>query len=222
VINGIKKAKVIPILRAKNTELTIERGKELIQLGCNALEITLDTPGIIHILKDIKKYIKDSGSKCWLGVGTVLNKSQLSSVIEYVDFAISPVNPSGFIEECHKNNILAIPGASSPQELWNTHLAGARAVKLFPSQIWNSAALKEVLNVGPFGELNVIATGGITPEKYMEWIAAGAVAVGMGSRLCGTDLKFSSKDPQFEMEHNLWVNTGRMVAKTLFETLKEK
>jgi len=216
VLKGIKDAKVIPILRAKNSQLTIERGKELIDLGCKCLEITLDTPGILDILKEVKSYIQSTNSSCTLGVGTITDKSQIISVVGLVDFAISPVNPTGFIDECHKYNILAIPAASSPQELWNTKLAGAWAVKLFPSQLWSPAALKEVLNVGPLGELNVIATGGITPEKYLEWMSAGAVAVGMGSRLCGTDLKFSYDDPQFATEHKLWKENGRNVAKELF------
>jgi Entner-Doudoroff aldolase len=221
VLKALKETKVVPILRAKNTQLTIERGLELIDLGCTALEITLDTPGIIDILKEIRKNITSSGKKCWLGVGTILDKSQLASVVGIVDFAISPVNPPGFIEECHKHNILAIPGACSPQELWNTKLQGALAVKLFPSQLWSPAALKEVLNVGPLGELNVMATGGITPEKYPEWLAAGAVTVGMGSRLCGNDLKFAYDDPQFKKEHQNWKEQGVKVATELFAKLKK-
>jgi len=156
-----------------------------------------------------------------LGVGTVLDKSQIEQLVGLVDFAISPINPSGFIAECHKYNILAIPGASSPQELWNTKLEGALTVKLFPSQLWSPGALKEVLNVGPLGELNVMATGGITPEKFKEWIAAGAVAVGMGSRLCGSDIKYVEKDPEFQKEHQNWKTSGHQAAADLFKTLKQ-
>eukprot|EP01124_Arcella_intermedia_P028941 TRINITY_DN6006_c0_g1_i1.p1 TRINITY_DN6006_c0_g1~~TRINITY_DN6006_c0_g1_i1.p1 ORF type:complete len:601 (+),score=163.09 TRINITY_DN6006_c0_g1_i1:269-1804(+) len=222
VVVGLCDAKIIPILRAKNTQLTIERSIQLIEMGCGALEITMDTPDILNVLQKTKQYIDSSKKKCLLGVGTILHKDQVQQVAGLVQFAISPIFPKDFVTECKKYNILAIPGASSPQELWNTKLEGAQVVKLFPSQLWTPGALKEVLNVGPLGELKVMATGGITPEKYQEWLSAGAVVVGMGSRLCGGDLKYNETDPEYAKEHLHWTNQGAKLAADLFAKVKSQ
>lgn len=59
-----------------------------------------------------------------------------------VKFAISPINPTNFVSTCHQHGVLAMPAAFTPNELWETHKQGARAVKLFPAQLWNPEALK--------------------------------------------------------------------------------
>ena len=55
--------------------------------------------------------------------------------------------------------MLAIPAAFSPQELWETKLQGALAVKLFPAQLHSPATLKDMLNIGLLGSLNIIPSG---------------------------------------------------------------
>ncbi len=42
-LGRLKSAGVLPILRAKNADVAIARGVELAQMGCRALEITLDS-----------------------------------------------------------------------------------------------------------------------------------------------------------------------------------
>jgi 2-keto-3-deoxy-6-phosphogluconate aldolase len=72
-------------------------------------------------------------------------------------FALSPIEPQGFIDACHNNGILAVPAGEAPldlsraetsarvyspllhavclgssvNELWDMHRRGARVIKLF-------------------------------------------------------------------------------------------
>lgn len=46
------------------------------------------------------------------------------------------------MESCHSRGILAIPAAFTPNEIWILKQEGAKAVKLFPAQLWTPAALK--------------------------------------------------------------------------------
>eukprot|EP01121_Diplochlamys_sp_Union-15-3_P005445 TRINITY_DN1577_c0_g1_i2.p1 TRINITY_DN1577_c0_g1~~TRINITY_DN1577_c0_g1_i2.p1 ORF type:complete len:538 (+),score=103.89 TRINITY_DN1577_c0_g1_i2:45-1658(+) len=140
-LKKVKEAKVIPILRAKNPDIAIKRGIELVDLGCKILEVTLDTTDAIRVITELVKAIPKD--KCVIGIGTVMDIKQLEGVVNTgVKFALSPINPKGFVEECHKHGILAIPAAFSPQELWETRVQGAHAVKLFPAQLTTPETLK--------------------------------------------------------------------------------
>jgi len=214
-LERIKAAKVVAILRAKNSELAIKRGLELVEMGCGVLEVTMDTPNVGHVLAELKKHI--SPEKCIIGVGTVTNKAQIAQVAEWkISFALSPVNPKNFVQDCHKSGILAIPGAASPQEFWNAHIEGALLVKVFPSNLWTPEAIKAILGVGPLGKINLIATGSIAPEKVGDWIAAGCVAVAMGSNLSGQDIKFAESDPAFANAQKDWEQSGKKKAGDVF------
>jgi 2-dehydro-3-deoxyphosphogluconate aldolase/(4S)-4-hydroxy-2-oxoglutarate aldolase len=57
--------------------------------------------------------------------------------------------------------------------------AGASAVKIFPAHLWSPEALRGLLQALP--DLSTIPTGGIEPGDAEGWIAAGALAVGVGS-----------------------------------------
>ena len=75
------------------------------------------------------------------------------------------------------------PGALSPTEIRAAWAAGASAVKLFPAAAVGTGYLKQI--AGPFPDIPFVPTGGVSAETAGEWIAAGAVAVGMGGWLIG-------------------------------------
>ena len=72
------------------------------------------------------------------------------------------------------------PLADRVLAVWN---AGASAVKLFPAAAVGPAYLK--LIAGPFPEIPFVPTGGVSAQNTGDWMAAGAVAVGMGGWLIG-------------------------------------
>jgi 2-dehydro-3-deoxyphosphogluconate aldolase/(4S)-4-hydroxy-2-oxoglutarate aldolase len=71
----------------------------------------------------------------------------------------------------------------SPTEIHAAWSAGASAVKLFPAVAVGPSYLR--LITGPFPDIHIVPTGGISAENASQWIAAGAVAVGMGGWLIG-------------------------------------
>lgn len=76
-----------------------------------------------------------------------------------------------------------------------------------------------MLAVGGFGKLNIMPSGGITPENADSWFKNGAAAVGMGSKLVGKDVRTSKDDKSYEADAAEWVNSGRKAAKELFEKM---
>ena len=74
-----------------------------------------------------------------------------------------------------------LPGAATPTEVLAAWRAGAAAVKVFPASALGPAFVRELR--GPFPDIPLQPTGGITVETAGEYIRAGAIAVGMGSWL---------------------------------------
>ena len=75
------------------------------------------------------------------------------------------------------------PGCATPTEVLGAWRAGAAAVKLFPASVAGAAFVRELR--GPFPDIPLVPTGGVTLESAATFIAAGAVAVGMGGWLFG-------------------------------------
>jgi len=219
-LHHLRQSKLIAIIRAKNPDVAIERGIELSKLGCRALEVTLDTPEIARVLPALVKGVE---KHTLVGVGTVFDSKEIEDVAKWgAKFAISPINPSGFITACHKHGLVSIPGASTPNEIWNFHLEGALMIKIFPAGQWTPNLFQSLREVGGFGDLDYMPSGGITPDNYKPWLEAGAAVVGMGTNLTGKDIKYSSDHPEFKKARDEWDKSGRpIVAKMLAEIAKK-
>jgi 2-dehydro-3-deoxyphosphogluconate aldolase/(4S)-4-hydroxy-2-oxoglutarate aldolase len=74
-----------------------------------------------------------------------------------------------------------VPGAYTPTEADAAWQAGATFVKLFPGSSLGPSHVRELR--GPLPEIEVIVTGGVDATNAIEFLEAGAVAVGIGSAI---------------------------------------
>jgi 2-dehydro-3-deoxyphosphogluconate aldolase/(4S)-4-hydroxy-2-oxoglutarate aldolase len=79
--------------------------------------------------------------------------------------------------------VAVFPGALTPTEIVAAWSAGASAVKLFPAATVGPAYVAQLR--GPLPHIPLVPTGGVSAETAGAWIAAGAIAVGMGGWLIG-------------------------------------
>ena len=98
-------------------------------------------------------------------------------------FIVMPHLDVALVGWCAERAIACFPGALTPTEVQRAWEAGASAVKLFPASTVGPGYLG--LLHGPFPDLPFIPTGGVSAETAGSWIAAGAIAVGMGAWLIG-------------------------------------
>ena len=99
------------------------RGVELALMGCLAIEVTLDSPLWREVLAGLKRELPPH---VLLGVGTVMDEtvSQVATAASLgASFALSPIDPVGFVDECHRRGVLAVPsGFSSNMSVVVRHL----------------------------------------------------------------------------------------------------
>eukprot|EP00051_Salpingoeca_urceolata_P033043 m.18593 g.18593 ORF g.18593 m.18593 type:complete len:709 (+) comp5752_c0_seq2:2506-4632(+) len=213
----LKKSGILAIIRAKNADAAIARGIELCSLGCRAIEVTLDTTDWKRVLGEL---VQKLPADVCVGVGTVMDDTvfELPEIAALGGrFALSPINPTGFIDACHAVGLLAVPSGLSSNELWDLHRQGAHVVKMFHAGQVTPKILKSMLGVSPLRALNVAPSGGVTPDNAEDWWDAGACTVGMGSNLAGKDITFAFDTPEYEKAKRDWEQTGLANAKQLFE-----
>ena len=78
-----------------------------------------------------------------------------------------------------------LPGTFTPTEIAVAWRAGATFVKLFPASSVGPGHVRELR--GPLGEIELVPTGGIDATSAGAFLAAGAVAVGIGGAIVNAD-----------------------------------
>lgn len=171
----------IAILRGPDPEALIQRGVDLNAVGCTVIEVTLDSTDALHVLHSLASNLPDD---VLLGVGTVMHPlTELpEAAAAGARFAVSPIHPEHLVEAARAVDVLPVPGAATPDELWRANFAGAPLVKLFPASTqWSPAALRSL--PAPLRAIRTLPTGGIAPADVEAWLDAGAFACGIGGSL---------------------------------------
>jgi 2-dehydro-3-deoxyphosphogluconate aldolase/(4S)-4-hydroxy-2-oxoglutarate aldolase len=173
----------VAVIRLKDATLLRAIVDALAIGGVQALEVTMTTPRAIELISDIAPTLPDG---FLIGAGTVLDAATARQAIEAgAQFVVSPVLRPTIIDECHQHDVAMIPGCFSPTEILDAVDAGADIVKVFPATSLGPGFFKDLR--GPFPDVKLMPTGGVTVENAGEWIRAGAAAVGIGSALLPAD-----------------------------------
>ena len=184
VLSTIRDVGIIPVIRAQSAEAAQEVVEALAEAGLAIAEITMTVPGAIDAIASVKKLF---GDKVLVGAGTVTNAETAQRVMDAgAEFIVTPCLVPEVIETARRENILAMSGALTPTEIFNAVENGSDMVKVFPVQSVGGATYLRSLR-GPFPEVPLIPTGGVTLDNIHEMFAAGAAAVGVGSELISKD-----------------------------------
>ncbi|SHJ55069.1 2-dehydro-3-deoxyphosphogluconate aldolase / (4S)-4-hydroxy-2-oxoglutarate aldolase [Anaerobranca californiensis DSM 14826] len=170
---------LIAIIRKINQETVNEVIEALSDGGIKVFEITLDTPGSLEIIKDLRKQYNDD---IIIGAGTVLDsETARAAILAGAEFVFTPNINLDVIKLANRYGKLIVPGAMTPTEIVNAYEAGADLIKVFPAGILGSSYIKAIK--GPLAHIPIIPTGGINLENAREFIKAGAAALGIGGEL---------------------------------------
>jgi 2-dehydro-3-deoxyphosphogluconate aldolase / (4S)-4-hydroxy-2-oxoglutarate aldolase len=156
----------------------------LVEGGVTAIELTLNEPEAeaLRSIEALARAADDLGALA--GAGTVLSIGAAGRALDAgARFIVSPTTDPALVAWCAASGVPVFPGALTPSEILAAWAAGASAVKLFPAVTVGPGYLAQLR--GPLPDVRLVPTGGIAAETAGRWIAAGAVAVGMGAWLIG-------------------------------------
>ena len=170
----------MPVVRTPSAELAIQAVETCRNAGILVAEITMTVPGAIRALEKLADRFGDS---MLLGAGTVLDaETARASILAGAEFLVSPNLRRATIEVAKRYSKAVFPGALTPTEVLEAWEAGADAVKVFPCGNVGGAKYIKALK-GPFPQIEMIPTGGVSLETIADFFNAGACAVGIGSEL---------------------------------------
>ena len=179
---------VIAILRTDSAEKLPDAINALVAGGIQAIEVTMTTPSALKLIGKARAVL---GDKIVMGVGSVLDaETARQAMLEGAQFVITPVVRPSVIEICNRYGVPVASGAMTPTEALTAHELGSDFVKIFPAEQLGVAYIKSIL--APLPMLQLIPTGGVTPQNVGDYLAAGCAAVGAGSTLLSRDILESS------------------------------
>jgi 2-dehydro-3-deoxyphosphogluconate aldolase/(4S)-4-hydroxy-2-oxoglutarate aldolase len=175
-VNRFNELPLLGILRGIGADIVGPLTDTILSSGLRTVEITMNTQGAADL---IRKMVVAAGGRLTIGAGTVLNMDDLRSALEAgASFIVMPTLVPDVARYCVKNSIPVFPGALTPQEILNAWAAGATMVKVFPARFFGPEYLKEIK--GPFGDISLLACGGIAADNIGAFFSCGASAVAFG------------------------------------------
>lgn len=180
----LQQTRAIAVIRATKIEQGRQMAKAVAAGGMQVIEITWNSDRSAQLIEQLRQELPT----CTIGTGTLLTLDQLEQAIAAgAQFLFTPHVDPVMIQAAVVQDVPIIPGALSPTEIVTAWTAGASCVKVFPVQAVGGASYIKSLQ-GPLGEIPLIPTGGVTLENAKEFIAAGAIAVGVSGQLFPTQL----------------------------------
>ncbi len=126
---------------------------------------------------------RDFGERLLIGAGTVMTPAQVEEIAAIGGrLIVTPHSDPELVRAAKRLGMAAAPGFFTPAEAFSLLRAGADAIKLFPAEGSNPAALRGMRAILPPGTL-VLPVGGIAPDNIRAWHEAGAAGYGIGSSI---------------------------------------
>ena len=175
----LQQTRAIAVIRTEKIEQGRQMALAVAAGGIQLIEITWNSDRPTELIQQLRLELPN----CTIGTGTLLTLNQLKeAVAAEAQFIFTPHVDPVMIQTAVAHSIPIIPGALTPTEIVTAWQAGASCVKVFPVQAVGGASYIKSLQ-GPLGQIPLIPTGGVTLENAKEFIAAGAIAVGLSGQL---------------------------------------
>jgi 2-dehydro-3-deoxyphosphogluconate aldolase/(4S)-4-hydroxy-2-oxoglutarate aldolase len=186
----VKDCGVIAIIRGDfSVDDTLRIGDALLAGAVTVMEVTLNSPSALESLPKLRDHF---GDEMLIGAGTVRDVKQAQAAHEAgTQFIISPNLDLESVSFARTKSLLHLPGVFTATEAQSAFAAGCRMLKLFPMEVAGPAYLKALR--APLNDIDFVPTGGVSLENIADYARAGAVAVGLGSKLI-TNREQTSQD----------------------------
>ena len=172
LIERIGTHRLSAIIRTRDESLARDAMKAAVAGGFRLVEFTLTTPNALGL---IEEFARDDD--LLLGAGTVLTIEQAQAAAAAgAQFLVSPVCDPEVIAASAALDVVSVPGTFTATEMVTASLCGADLLKLFPAPADVASYVASIL--GPLPELRIFPTAGVTPENFLQVLAAGAFGVG--------------------------------------------
>lgn len=171
-LEQIRALRIVPVVSLSDLGDAPALGAALAAGGLPVAEITFRTPVAAAAIAAVRSSCPD----VLVGAGTVLDVPTARRAIDAgAQFVVSPGLDPGVVQVCQNAGVSVIPGVVTPTEVIAAIGLGLRLLKFFPAGAYGGVGTLAALN-GPFGGVEFMPTGGITPANLKEYLSLPNVA----------------------------------------------
>ena len=186
LLAALRTHRALCVVRARGIADPVGLTTTLAEAGLPIVEFALTTPGALDVIEQASTV-----DNAIVGAGTVLTAAQArDAVAAGARFLLTPGIRREVAAEAARLGVPVVLGALTPTEVADAMDAGATAVKVFPAARLGPAYFGDLR--GPYPDIPLVATGGLTAATAADYLAAGALAVCAGSGVVSADLAAST------------------------------
>ena len=177
---------VIPVIVIDDMADAVPLAKALVAGRLRVLEVTLRTEHGLAAIGAIKAAVPDA----IVGAGTVLSAADVRNAkAAGAEFLVSPGNTPSLISAVAAENMLLLPGVSSPSEVMLLLEHGIRHMKFFPAVAAGGVAMLKSI-AGPLPQVQFCPTGGINLNNAGDFLALpNVLCIGGSWMLAAADIR---------------------------------
>ena len=185
----MKKQGMVPLFFHEDLNVCKQVVKACYEGGSRLLEFTNRGVFAHEIFAELSKYCQKELPEMMLGVGSITDAAAASLyMMNGAKFVVTPSFRQDIAIVCNRRKVPFMLGCGSLTEIGTAEEMGCEVVKLFPGSTYGPNFIKSIK--GPQPWTSIMPTGGVSPteENLTGWFSAGAICVGMGSKLLSKDL----------------------------------
>ncbi|WP_432197334.1 bifunctional 4-hydroxy-2-oxoglutarate aldolase/2-dehydro-3-deoxy-phosphogluconate aldolase [Streptomyces sp. bgisy027] len=173
--------RLVAIVRGDDADAALRTVLALVEEGVELVEVSLSGKDAVSVIERARHAL---GPEHPLGAGTVLTAADARAAHRAgADFAVTPGLGDGVVT-AQELGMPVLAGVVTPTEVIAARALGVAALKIFPMAQFGGAAYLKALS-GPFPDAPFVPVGGVDEAAARACLAAGALAVGVGSPLIG-------------------------------------
>ncbi|MBB5846596.1 2-dehydro-3-deoxyphosphogluconate aldolase/(4S)-4-hydroxy-2-oxoglutarate aldolase [Mobiluncus mulieris] len=175
---------IVPVVVLNRVKDAVPTALALLEGGITSAEVTFRTPVAGACIEEIATKVPD----ITVGAGTVVNKKQAREAINAgAKFLVSPGCCRKVAKVANSLQVPLLPGVASPTDIMHVLDWGVDVVKFFPAVALGGLPLVKAY-LGPFPQLKVMPTGGISLDNMGDWLRHPNVPAVGGSWMCALKL----------------------------------
>lgn len=173
LIKKIAEEKIYPIIRSHDAKSAIDTANALIEGGIKILEINIENDSLYDAINEVSK-------NAVVSAGGIITAQQAALALKAgAKIISSPIFQMNMVKISKDKQVPFIASTSTANEAYSAWKTRVPLIKVFPVKALGGVLyIEDLLRPMPF--LNVVPLGNISLDEVVDYIKAGAVAVGVG------------------------------------------
>ena len=196
ILEKLKQLKVVPVIAVDDAQDILPLVKVLSENGLPVAEITFRSAAAEEAIRLVRHHYPE----VLIAAGTVLTAEQVVAAKNAgADFIVTPGFNPKIVQLCQDLDLPITPGVNNPMSIEAALEMGISAVKFFPAEASGGVKMIKAL-LGPYGQLQIMPTGGISLSNISDYLAIPNVVACGGSWFVEKSL----------IQHQKWEEIARL------------